>query len=192
MVRRPQRRITRRLPALIAIFLLIGTAAPLPGQTEEASSPPAPSSDQVERGMELFEGRARFENGGPSCNACHDVTHRSVVGGGSLAADLTGSFSRMGGTPGLGILLKTPPFPVMQQAFAERPLTEEEISALVAFLQQADAEEGAHTPIRYGWWHFGVGLGGAVLLIGLFSVTWRSRRRVSVNHEIYERQLESI
>lgn len=186
--RRPHYRQWRYLLTLVVALLAIGPPTSAAGQ--EAAVPDRPDANQVRRGAALFEGRVRFANGGPGCNACHEVTHEGVVGGGSLAADLTGSYSRLTG-PGIQALLGRPPFPVMWRAFADHPLTEEEIAGLAAFLQQADAEQASQQPVRYGVRLLGAGIGGSVLLMGLYSMAWRGRRRDTVSRAIYDRQVKS-
>lgn len=94
----------------------------------EASGPP--SNDQVLLGQGLFQGTTRLANGGPTCNSCHDVTNDAVIGGGILATELTTVFSRLGG-PGVRAILGSPPFPVMQQAYVDKSLTEAEVAGLV-------------------------------------------------------------
>jgi mono/diheme cytochrome c family protein len=163
-------------------------------ETGAAASPPAAiapaTPGQIRLGLELFQGTTRLANGGPTCNSCHDVTNDAVIGGGILARELTTVFTRLGG-PGVRAILGSPPFPVMQQAYADRPLTEEEVAALVGFLEKADAEQALHQPRDYGIKLFGTGLAGAVVLLGLYSLMWGGRKRGSVNQEIYDRQASS-
>lgn len=148
------------------------------------------TEQQILLGQGLFQGTSRFANGGPTCNSCHDVTNDAVIGGGILATELTTVFSRLGG-PGVRAILGSPPFPVMQQAYMDRPLTDEEVVALVGFLQKADAEQALHQPRDYGIKLFGAGILGAVILLGLYSVAWRGRMKRSVNQEIFDRQVKS-
>ena len=150
----------------------------------EASGPP--TEDQVLLGQALFQGTTRLANRGPTCNSCHDVTHDAVVGGGTL----TTVFSRLGG-PGVRAILAGPPFPVMQQAYVDRSLTEAEIAGLVAFLERADAEQALHKPRNYGITLFGAGLGGGTVLLALYSMAWGGRKRGSVHQEIFDRQVKS-
>ena len=79
----------------------------------------------------------------------------------------------------------------MQQAYVDEPLTEAEVAGLVAFLQQADAEQALHQPRDYGVKLFGSGLVGALVLLGLYSMAWRGRKRGSVYQEIFDRQVKS-
>lgn len=145
--------------------------------------------EQIDRGRSLFQGTERFENRAVSCNACHTVNHPDVFGGGSLAADLTESYSRTGAS-GLEAMLGNAPFPVMNAAYADRPLTETEIEELTAFLQHT-ASDPQEQATNYGLTFFGSGAIGTLILIGFLSVLWRGRRRESVNQSIYDRQIKS-
>ncbi len=148
------------------------------------------TEEQILLGLALFQGNTRFANGGPTCNSCHDVTNDAVIGGGILARELTDVFSRLGG-PGVRAILGTPPFPVMQRAYVDKALTNEEVMALVGFLQRADEEQALHQPRDYGLQLFLAGVVGTVLLLGLYSVMWGGRKRGSVNQSIYDRQIKS-
>ena len=160
----------------------------------QASAPPAvveqATEEQVILGQDLFQGTRRLTNGGPTCNSCHDVTNDAVIGGGILARELTTVFSRLGG-PGVRAILGSPPFPVMQRAYQDTPLTDEEVAALVGFLERADAEQALHQPRDYGIKLFGAGVVGVIILLFLYSLLWRGRLRGSVNQAIYDRQITS-
>ena len=79
----------------------------------------------------------------------------------------------------------------MQRAYKDKPLTDDEVVALVGFLQQADAEQLLHHPRDYGIGLLGAGVVGTVVLLGLYSLMWRGRLRGSVNQSIYDRQIKS-
>ena len=160
------------------------TAPAEPPDVEQATE------EQILLGQALFQGTTRFANGGPTCNSCHDVTNDAVIGGGILARELTDVFSRLGG-PGVRAILGTPPFPVMQRAYVDKPLTNEEVMALVGFLQRADEEQALHQPRDYGLQLFLAGVVGTALLLGLYSLMWSGRKRGSVNQSIYDRQIKS-
>jgi mono/diheme cytochrome c family protein len=151
----------------------------------------APSEENVLMGQGLFQGTRRFQNNGPTCNSCHDVRNDAVIGGGILAAELTTVFSRMGGA-GVKAILGQAPFPVMQAAYKDKALTENEITYLVAFLQSADEEQLFHQPRDYGIGLFVSGLIGAGILFVFFGLLWRGRKTGSVNQSIYDRQIKSI
>jgi len=152
-----------------------------------ATAATPPSEESVALGQALFQGKTRFENRGPTCNACHDIAHDAVIGGGILARELTDVFGRMGG-PGIQAILGQPPFPVMEAAYADQPLTDVEIEALVAFLQETEKEYGDRLPRDYGLGLFGSGVVGSIVVFGSCSLIWRRRKKGSVNQAIYDRQ----
>lgn len=180
---------TTRAQAEAVLEYLRGAATDAPSAAQE-EAPPA-TEEQVLFGQALFQGHTRLANGGPTCNSCHDVIHDAVIGGGILAAELTTVFTRLGGA-GVRAIIGSPPFPVMQKAYEDRPLTEDEVAGLVAFLERADAEQALHQPRDYGIKLFGVGVVGTAFLFGLFSLAWSGRKRGSVNQEIFDRQISSI
>jgi len=157
---------------------------------EEPAATEPLSMEHVLKGQELFQGTTRFVNGGPSCNACHDVKHDAVIGGGILAAELTTVFSRMGGS-GVGAILGQAPFPVMQIAYKNNSLTDDEIIYLIAFLQDADEHHLLQQPRDYGMGLFVSGAVGAGVMYLLFAFIWRGRKRGTVYQEIYARQIKS-
>ncbi len=160
------------------------------GAETEAAEPEAASEEDILAGQRLFQGETRFENGGAACNACHDVRNDAVIGGGVLAAELTTVFSRMG-KEGVRAILGSSPFPVMQAAYKEQALTEDEVRALVAFLEYADSEEYNQLPRDYGIGLFLSGTAGAAILFIVFGISWRGRKVGSVNQKIYDRQVKS-
>jgi len=160
--------------------------------TTVALEPVAEATEQqILLGQALFQGHSRFTNGGPTCNSCHEVTNDAVIGGGLLARDLTTVFSRLGG-PGVRAVVGSSPYPVMQAAYREKALTDDEVTALVGFLQKADEEQAFHQPRDYGPKLFGAGAAGTLLLFAVCSFVWRGRKRGSVNQAIYDRQVSSI
>ena len=167
-----------------------GKAAAAPSAQAAKESAAVATPDEIRQGQYLFEGKLRFANGGPSCNACHHVTSDALLGGGLLAAELSLVFSRMGHA-GVRAVIETSPFPVMQAAYAGKKLSENEISALVGFLQHADKEHARQMPKEWGWRMFSAGAGGVVVLLGIFSLAGRRRKTRCVNQDIYDRQVKS-
>lgn len=161
--------------------------------TREVPVPPLepPSEEDILAGQELFQGNLRFVNGGPACNACHEVRNDAVIGGGILATELTSVFSRMGGA-GVTAILGRAPFPVMQKAYEGRELTDGEVTSLVAFLEYADSEQYNQLPRDYGIGLFASGAVGAGILYIFFGFVWRGRKKGSVNQSIYDRQIRSV
>jgi mono/diheme cytochrome c family protein len=165
------------------------TAQVAPPASEQAVA--EPSESDIHQGQDLFQGTIRLANGGPACNACHEVVNDAVIGGGILARELTTVFSRMG-MPGVAAILGTPPFPVMQAAYEGKPLTADEVRSLVGFLQYADAQHFYHRPRAYGTGLLLSGTVGGAAFLGFFSLLWRGRKRRSVYQSIYDRQLAAI
>jgi mono/diheme cytochrome c family protein len=149
-----------------------------------------PTPEQIVLGQQLFQGTVRFSGGGPTCNACHDVNHDAVLGGGNLARELTTVFSTMG-REGVTAIINNAPFPVMKSAYEHQPITEDETVALVAFLQQADEQHENQQPRSYGLGLLSSGVLGSVTLFGICGFVWRGHRKGSVNQSIYDRQIKS-
>jgi mono/diheme cytochrome c family protein len=117
-----------------------------PGGSPPAEPPPQPvetvvTPELVAQGRALFTGGIPFANGGAPCAGCHGFGIAGVPGG-NLAADL-GARAEAAGERGLRGLLKSLNFPVMRRIYADRPLTGEEITALVAFSKDAVARKAA-------------------------------------------------
>lgn len=180
---------TTRSQAESLLDLIADASGALSVSTTPLSDAPS-TEDQVFFGMALFQGNTRLAGGGPTCNGCHEVINDAVIGGGILARELTTVFSRLG-APGVRAIIANPPFPLMQQAYRDKPITEEEVGALVAFLERADAEQGLHRPRAYGITLFTAGLLGSMILLVLYSVIWSGRKRASVNQDIFSRQVRS-
>jgi mono/diheme cytochrome c family protein len=176
-------------PAEVVAVLsyLEGTDATPPAAA--AAHPPSPAGDPV-MGRALFQGRRAFANRGPTCNSCHEVRTDSVLGGGALAPDLTAAYSKLGDA-GLQGIVTNPPFPVMQRAYRDKRLTDDEVVALVAFLKDADGQHAMQRSRGYGVRLFGAGAGGSLLLLGLYSLVWGRRLKGSVHQRIYDRQMKS-
>ncbi len=88
-------------------------------------------------------------------------------------------------------VIRRPPFPLMRTAYEERPLTDDEVTALVGFLERADAEQAIYQPRDYGIKLFFAGIVGTTLLLALYALIWRKRRKGSVNQVIFDRQVKS-
>ena len=166
----------------------LAAAAQTPGAPPAAVAAADPETIQL--GADLFSGKVRFANGGPSCNACHYVASDSQLGGGLLAAELTLVFSRLG-KQGVNAILSGNPFPVMQTAFAGKEFSPKEIDALVSFLQHVDQEHARQMPKEWGWRMFSAGTGGVIVLAGIFLLVGRRRKKKGVNQDIFDRQIKS-
>ena len=113
-----------------------GTAAgAAAAPTEAPKQETAVTKELLSAGTALFTGKTRFAKGGPPCVSCHDLRYPGIDGG-TLAADLTGIYAKMG-EPGVRGVLKGLSFPIMKKAYADRPLSEEEMTALTALFNDA-------------------------------------------------------
>ncbi|MBK7628744.1 MAG: cytochrome c [Bacteroidales bacterium] len=145
------------------------------------------SSYDINKGFALFNGSIRFSNGGTSCIACHNVSYNNISRGGTLAKDLSKSFTRLNGFAGLKGIIGVPPFPSMAIAYKHNELTEEEIAYLQLFLKSADAQNLVE-PIVQKTWFFHFALISGLFLILSIALIWYRRKRKSVNDEILKRQ----
>ena len=185
--------------AIVAYLDQTQAAAGAAAASKQSAAPGAPAAKEpeakgtpaeIQLGGDLFEGKIRFANGGPSCNACHHVASDAHLGGGVLAAELTLVFSRMG-KQGLSAVIAGNPFPVMQAAYAGKEFSDKEINALVGFLQHVDQEHARQMPREWGWRMFSAGTGGVIVLLGIFTLAGRGRKKRCVNQDIYDRQIKS-
>ncbi|MBP9865151.1 MAG: c-type cytochrome, partial [Candidatus Omnitrophica bacterium] len=145
---------------------------------------------EISKGAALFQGKQRFLNQGASCIACHNVRNSTIFGGGALAKELTDVHSRLGSVA-IPAILKNPPFPVMQAAYKDKPLMEDEISAVTAFLGKTAAEQGNQIAENYQVKMLLTGGAGLAGLLGFYCIFWLNRKRRSVNKSIYDRQKKS-
>lgn len=146
----------------------------------------AAQQGSVDRGRLLYNGQIPFEKGGTPCLACHSMGDFGPLGGGNLGPDLTRVYSRYGGES-LYSVLQTLPFPTMKPLFANRELTDRELSDLAAYFQWADANTEPTEAARgtLGMWIAG-GLGVGVLF-GIMLIFW-PRQRTSISERLRRKQ----
>ncbi len=160
------------------------------GAKAKAPAPNKATPEQILRGQRIFQGEESLANGGPSCISCHDVTADAIIGGGILAPELTTVFGRLGGD-WVRVVLGSHPFPVMQQAYKDHPFQEDEVTAIVGFLESVSATQRNHMPKDTGIMLAISGVVGVIILLLFYSFVWGRRRRGSVNQAIYDRQVKS-
>ncbi len=165
-------------------------------EPEATSSEGAPESAEyaegdIEVGRDLFSGAKRFQNGGPSCLSCHNVSNDEIMGGGVLAKDLTNVYTRMGDA-GIAGIVGAPPFPAMEVAYKDNVIDSDEIAKLTAFLKHADSvsEEQEEKDASAIYFLVG-GILGLFILLVIFGIIWNKRLGNPVKHEIFKRQLKS-
>lgn len=145
------------------------------------------TDENVNEGLLLFGGKQKFSNGGASCISCHKVKDDRIFSYGTLAKDLSETWGMMG-SAGIAAILKSPPFPVMNEVYANNPLSETEILNLTAYLKSVNDERIYQHPREFNTAF--VILGAVIFVIILISIVilYFKRKRLSVNHEIHNRQ----
>jgi len=140
------------------------------GTAAGAVAPPAAEQlavvvtpELIAKGKALFIGKQRFAKGGAPCASCHPFKFPGIEGGNLSTADLSISYQKMGDT-GMKGALKALKFPTMKKIYAERPLTDEEITALIALCKDAAAQKKGVTTAAFPL--AGVGL-FVLLMLGL-------------------------
>lgn len=142
-------------------------------------------------GRKLFSGEQRLTNGGPACISCHNVVNDDLMSGGLLSLDLTTAITRLGEN-GVHSIISNPPFPVMNTSFVNNPVTSDEAFYLTAFLKSADFVSSIQEPAVPQQRFLYTGIAGGIVLFAVYGGIWWNRKRKSVNHSIYKRQLKSI
>lgn len=145
--------------------------------TPTTTAPPLVPGDPL-AGEDLFVGATTLANGGGACTGCHTAGSVGNLGGSSLGPDLTHSIAAFGGEAGMAAWLGDPPSPTMTPIFGDRPLTDDEIADLVAFLAAAPQQSAPSYP---GDALLGLGLGGLVVLLAGMAVAWRGMRQTYVD-----------
>jgi mono/diheme cytochrome c family protein len=133
----------------------------------------------IDAGLQLFTGRRALGGGGTACISCHSTSGVGSLGGGTLGPDLTTANVKYR-DPELISILQNPSFPTMKSVFGTRPLTEEEIVQVFAYLQNAKAAgQAASAPpgLILEPWFVAIGFGLACLGISGLNLVWRKRLR---------------
>lgn len=146
------------------IAYLAGAASATGSTTEPVKLETLVTPELIAQGKALFTGSTRMTKGGAPCLSCHPFTYPGISGGNLSIADLSRSYQKMGDT-GMRGALKTLKFPTMKKIYADRPLTDDEIVALMALFKDSASQKvgraSASLPLAGG------GL-FVVLMLGLF------------------------
>lgn len=156
--------------AFAAILLLL--LAGHPQQAAGQSSPAVPPAS-ADTGTRLFLGQVRFQNGGPPCASCHQLSTLAFPNGGTLGPGLSMAYQTLG-PDGVDVTLQTLFFPTMMPLYEKRPLTGPEQQALKALLQGA---KPAPTAVSGTLELAGLAAAGFLVLLGLTALAWRRRLR---------------
>ncbi len=146
----------------------------------------------VSEGIELFNGTKRLENKGPSCISCHVLNYPGISQGGFLGIDLSNSYTTVNKEKGLQIIFKTPTAPAMKTTYANNPFTFEETRRLVALLKKADEEKDYQLSSVKKIFMLICGVAGFLAILIVLLVIWRNRKKRSVKHDIYKRQIKTV
>lgn len=144
---------------------------------EGVTGPRLPPGD-ADRGRRLFVGEVRQTNGGSACITCHNAGDfgpegMGPLGGGSMAADLTGIYTRLQ-EKRLASALGSLKYPIMVDVFQDKPLTDQEIADLVAFFK--DISKQAPPSPAVSLITFAVaGIGVVIVLLIISHFIWGKR-----------------
>lgn len=158
------------------------------GALPDAGALEAKAAGSAANGKELFFGTRKLSAGGPACAGCHSLAAGNMAAGGSYAVGLGKTFEKLGAA-GIKAVLGNMPFPVKAAAFKGKPVAENEIADLAAFLEEAGKagpERGAG-PLKL----FLAGLAAALLGLVLIALVWSGRKKKGVKDEILSRQAKT-
>ena len=138
------------------------------------------TKEDIEKGKEIYLGRRALKNGGPACVSCHSVLSYGPFGGGTLAKNLNRTYSDFKDN-GISIALTKLAFPVMNEVFAGKKLTDEEIFYVKSFLYHADREQVPKVNFQRKFLF--LSLISLIIFLLLINLTWRYRRKQSVRKD---------
>ena len=137
---------------------------PPPEKTETVLTP-----ELIARGKALFTGGTRLSKGGAPCISCHPFTSPDIAGGNLSSANLSASYQKMGDA-GMKGALKALKFPTMKRIYADRPLSDDEIAALMALFKDSVAKKGCGCSATFPL------VGGGLFVLLLLGLTLYKRR----------------
>jgi len=146
-----------------------GSATAAPPPVEQIATMATP--ELIAQGKALFTGSTRLAKGGAPCLACHPFTYPGISGGNLSIADLKGSYQKMGDT-GMKGALTSLKFPTMKKIYADRPLTDEEVNALMALFKDSAAQKEGTGGFKT------ILLAGGILFVGLLLGLALYKRRI--------------
>jgi mono/diheme cytochrome c family protein len=165
------------------------------GTSDPQPSTPVPdmlanvTQSNIDDGADLFSGKTRLSNQGPSCAACHKVKDNRIFSSGKLAKELTLTYENMG-SAGVAAILKNPPFPAMKSSYSNHPLTDEEVLYLTAYLKTVSKERFYQNPRDYDLLFITSGFFVFLMILIGIEILYFKRKRQSVNENIFKRQTQ--
>jgi mono/diheme cytochrome c family protein len=158
------------------------TAAP-PQKEERKQLQPAPQQEPAKeqqaaagdshKGYLLFTGEIAFKNNAIHCKSCHTIGGLPFPYGGTVGPSLKGIYSVMG-PQALTQVLQTIPYPTMRPIYYPHPLTDEEISNLVAFFKEADGKKAPSITLLLA-----LPMAGGGFILGMIATWLIWRRRIT-------------
>lgn len=142
-------------------------------QNETTANEISFSAEDADNGMKIFSGTRQLKNGGAACISCHSTTGIKMPGGGNLGPDLTKVAERMGGSDGLMAWLGASASLTMSPVYQKRPIAEDELHDLVAFLVAESKNEVQATGFQIKF--IGLGIAGTIVVAILLAVIWGNR-----------------
>lgn len=140
----------------------------------------------VASGASLFSGEVIFENGGSACSSCHSVKDERIFSGGTLAKNLTETWDMMGSS-GVAAIVRSSPFPVMNQAYHNRPITDEEVIDLTAYLKSVSKERYYQRSADFSLAFALFGISFFFMIVLATVILYFNRKSLPVNYEILNR-----
>lgn len=170
----------------LEVLKYIAANSPDPGDTTRRTpaqifSAASVTDADIQRGKDLFEGRAKFQNRGAPCIVCHNVQVPGVFNGGLLAKDLTTAFTRLS-PAGVDGIVRNPPFPAMITSYRDNPLNDQEIKDILAFLYYTDNKGIVQSASSSGEINLLIiTIFGINIVFLIFLLNWRRVKKYSVN-----------
>lgn len=154
---------------IITYISAVEGAGAAPSAVEQIATAVTP--ELIARGKALFTGSTRLAKGGAPCLSCHPFTYPGISGGNLSIADLKNSYQKMGDS-GMRGALKALKFPTMKKIYADRPLTDDEVAALMALFKDSAAQKGGgRCPVPFAV------MGGGLFVV-LLLVLFLYKRRI--------------
>jgi mono/diheme cytochrome c family protein len=134
------------------------------------------TSETTANGRSLFYGYKPFANGASPCISCHNINDHSILGGGKLARDLTGAYTKLGAA-GIRAIITDPPFPAMKAAMVNHNLSENEVQAITSLLKSV-GDQKYISSIRdsAGLFFFSLGFVFALFLLAFIYIIYDNRK----------------
>jgi len=144
------------------------------------------TSENINIGASLFSGNQYLANGGAACSSCHKVRDERIFSSGTLAKDLSESYDVMG-SAGIAAIIKSSPFPVMNTAYKNHALTEEEVLNLTAYLKSVSEQRIYQIPTDFSLLFAFFGVVVFVMIFMSTIILYFKRKKLPVNYKILNR-----